>query len=131
LLHCYSKGFKVLHNCKATIVESSGKISYQFASLSVKMPATIAVVGAGIIGLASALLLAEEGLHVSLIARELPGDGGIGWASPYAGATLIPPPEMGQKEMAKESIAWYQKLAKEDPSSGVRVSWSCADFRKK
>ncbi|KAJ9502515.1 hypothetical protein H2202_001636 [Exophiala xenobiotica] len=85
------------------------------------MPATVAVVGAGIIGLASALLLAEEGLNVSLIARELPGDGGIGWASPYAGATLIPPPEMGQKEMAKESIAWYQKLAKEDPSSGVRT----------
>ena len=83
--------------------------------------------GAGIIGLASALLLAEEGLNVSLIAREFPGDGGIGWASPYAGATLIPPPEMGQKEMAKESIAWYQRLAKEDPSSGVRVSCSCAD----
>ncbi len=82
----------------------------------------VAVVGAGIIGLASALLLAEEGLTVSLIAREFPGDGGVGWASPYAGATLIPPPEMGQKEMAKESIAWYQRLAKEDPSSGVRVS---------
>ncbi|KAI1613037.1 FAD dependent oxidoreductase [Exophiala viscosa] len=85
------------------------------------MPQKVAVVGAGIIGLASALLLAEEGLKVIVIARDLPGDGGIGWASPYAGATLIPPPEMGQQDMAKESIAWYQRLAEKDPSSGVRT----------
>ncbi|KIW18939.1 hypothetical protein PV08_03228 [Exophiala spinifera] len=82
---------------------------------------TVVVVGAGIIGLASALLLAEEGLNVSIVARDIPGDGGLGWASPYAGATLIPPPELGNKEMAMESFRWYQRLAKSDPSSSVRT----------
>lgn len=84
----------------------------------------ITVVGGGIIGLASALLLAEEGLKVSLLARDLPGDGGVGWASPYAGAVLLPPPDMGEAELAKLSIAWYQRLAETDPSSGVRVRLS-------
>ncbi|KAK4941380.1 hypothetical protein LTR10_018649 [Elasticomyces elasticus] len=85
------------------------------------MQQKVAVVGAGIIGLASALLLAEEGINVSVIARDLPGDGGIEWASPWAGATIIPPPDMGNHDMAKDSLAWYQRLARADPSSGVRT----------
>ena len=81
----------------------------------------VVVVGAGIIGLASSLLLAEDGFKVTVVARELPGDGGTRWASPWAGANLLPPPEMGHGEMAKASYRWYRAIADTDPSSSVQV----------
>lgn len=89
--------------------------------MGVESKTHVTVVGSGIIGLASAFLLAQDALQVTIVARDLPGDGGLGWASPWAGAAIIPNPDMGEEELAKESIMWYQKLAKEDPSSGVRV----------
>lgn len=43
----------------------------------------IGVIGAGVIGLTSALVLAEAGHKVTVLARELPGDGSKKWASPW------------------------------------------------
>lgn len=43
----------------------------------------IGVVGAGIFGLATALLLSERGFAVTIVARDLPGDSTLDWASPW------------------------------------------------
>ncbi|GAA5875455.1 hypothetical protein JCM16303_000632 [Sporobolomyces ruberrimus] len=47
----------------------------------------VLVVGAGVIGLSTAIKLQDAGYRVSVVARDLPGDRkGINWASPWAGA---------------------------------------------
>ena len=43
----------------------------------------VGVVGAGIIGLASALDLVQAGYRVAVIARNLPGDKTTEWSSPW------------------------------------------------
>jgi glycine/D-amino acid oxidase-like deaminating enzyme len=43
----------------------------------------IGIIGAGVIGLTSALALAEAGYSVTIVARELPGDNSQNWASPW------------------------------------------------
>lgn len=85
---------------------------------------SITIVGSGIIGLSSALLLAEDGFKVKIIARDLPGDLGHNWSSPWAGAVIIPHSEMGNRDVARESFIWYWKMAHQDPTSGVRVSFN-------
>ncbi|KAJ2971169.1 hypothetical protein NQ176_g7828 [Zarea fungicola] len=52
----------------------------------------IAIIGAGVIGLSIALQLARRGYRVTIIARELPGDWDIDYASPRAGAHFRPVP---------------------------------------
>jgi glycine/D-amino acid oxidase-like deaminating enzyme len=43
----------------------------------------ICVVGAGILGLASSLLLTDAGHKVTIVARDHPGDKNTNWASPW------------------------------------------------
>lgn len=43
----------------------------------------VGIVGAGIIGLTTALTLAEAGYRVAIIARDLPGDMTTQWSSPW------------------------------------------------
>lgn len=43
----------------------------------------VGIVGAGIIGLTTALTLAQGGYRVAVIARNLPGDNTTEWASPW------------------------------------------------
>ncbi|KAL7421416.1 hypothetical protein Q5752_004301 [Cryptotrichosporon argae] len=52
----------------------------------------IVVLGAGVVGLTSALVLARRGYRVEVVARELPGvsDASQDWASPWAGANWTP-----------------------------------------
>ncbi|KAF2141118.1 uncharacterized protein K452DRAFT_299160 [Aplosporella prunicola CBS 121167] len=80
----------------------------------------IAVVGAGVVGMASALLLTEAGYTVKIVARDLPGDSGTEWASPWAGALLAPFPE-GDAAMQEESLRHYARLAATEPWCGVRT----------
>ncbi|CAI7602421.1 unnamed protein product [Penicillium viridicatum] len=82
---------------------------------------SVVVVGAGIIGLASSLILAKAGYDVVIVARDLPGDLNTAWASPFAGANIIPPVEMGNKEMLRESIAHWQEISKAGPANGVKA----------
>lgn len=46
------------------------------------MAETIGIVGAGITGLAAAYVLSPE-YNVTIVARDLPGDLGTNWASPW------------------------------------------------
>lgn len=52
-------------------------------------PREIAVLGAGIIGLQTALTLLESGFDVTIIAEYWPGDVDINYTSPQAGAVRV------------------------------------------
>lgn len=43
----------------------------------------VGIVGSGIIGLTTALILSQAGYRVTIVARELPGDDSTKWASPW------------------------------------------------
>lgn len=47
------------------------------------MKAHVGIVGGGVIGLTSALLLVKEGHQVTVVAKNLPGDLSDEWASPW------------------------------------------------
>lgn len=80
---------------------------------------SIGIVGAGIVGLSAALLLADRGHTVMVVARDLPGDGGTGWASPWAGALLAAHPD-GDHEMQRVSLEYYKALAEREPYAGIQ-----------
>jgi Glycine/D-amino acid oxidases (deaminating) len=43
----------------------------------------VTILGAGVIGLLSALALTDAGYKVTIVARDLPGDESQDWASPW------------------------------------------------
>lgn len=43
----------------------------------------VGIIGAGVIGLTSALMLVDAGYDVVIVARNLPGDETTEWASPW------------------------------------------------
>ncbi|POR35343.1 D-amino-acid oxidase [Tolypocladium paradoxum] len=55
------------------------------------MSDTIVVIGAGVIGLTSALLLSKSKANtITVVAKHMPGDYDIEYASPFAGANMLP-----------------------------------------
>ncbi|KAN0117814.1 putative FAD dependent oxidoreductase [Hyaloscypha variabilis] len=86
------------------------------------MQKSIGIVGAGITGLAVAYVLSPK-YSITIIARDLPGDLGKKWASPWAGAVFHPQSKATrtQQEMQKASFKFYWDLAHQDGSSGVKI----------
>ncbi|KAG9244096.1 FAD dependent oxidoreductase [Calycina marina] len=84
----------------------------------------IAIIGAGITGLAAAMVLSLDH-KVTIIARDHPGDLGLAWASPWAGAIYHPQKDASASEqkMQRASFQYYWNLAhREDSSkSGVLI----------
>ncbi|KAI3581770.1 putative FAD dependent oxidoreductase [Fusarium oxysporum f. sp. albedinis] len=80
----------------------------------------IGIIGSGVIGLSISLVLAEAGYHVKVIARELPGDSSLLWASPWAGAGILPYPTSLGKDMQAATYRYFWSLAQTDPSNGVQ-----------
>ncbi|KAJ5942267.1 D-amino-acid oxidase [Penicillium verrucosum] len=80
----------------------------------------VGIIGSGVIGLTSALLLVDAGYDVIIVARNLPGDETTEWASPWAGALLAPHPDTGFNELQEYSIKKYFELADHGPRSGIR-----------
>ncbi|KAL1875489.1 hypothetical protein VTK73DRAFT_10039 [Phialemonium thermophilum] len=81
----------------------------------------VGIVGAGVIGLTSALSLSRAGYHVAIVARNLPGDLSTQWASPWAGAALLPF-ETDDVDDIKMQVACFRQLwaiSQEFPESGV------------
>ncbi|KAL8283777.1 hypothetical protein RQP46_005209 [Phenoliferia psychrophenolica] len=81
----------------------------------------VVVIGAGVIGLTSALVLAEAGFAVKIVARDLPEDSySQGFASPWAGANWCP---FVSKEENPRLCAWekatFLKLKQLMPSGLV------------
>ncbi|KAH6950274.1 hypothetical protein DER45DRAFT_513045 [Fusarium avenaceum] len=82
----------------------------------------VGIIGSGIIGLTSALALVEAGYSVTIIARDLPGDDSSQqWASPWAGAGILPHPDYKGHDLQTESFKFYWALAHRDPTSGVQI----------
>jgi glycine/D-amino acid oxidase-like deaminating enzyme len=99
----------------------------------------VAIIGSGVIGLLSAFTLADAGYKVTIIARNLPGDESVDWASPWyfitsrcvhgiianvfirAGAAIFPNPDIGDEPLQVETFKYYWALAHRDPTSGVQV----------
>jgi D-amino-acid oxidase len=51
----------------------------------------VVVVGAGVSGLTSALLLSKKkGYKITVVAKHMPGDYDGEYASPFAGANIVP-----------------------------------------
>ncbi|KAL3303449.1 D-amino-acid oxidase [Colletotrichum asianum] len=83
------------------------------------MSNTVVVVGAGVIGLTSALLLAKEGNSVTVVGKHMPGDYDAEYASPWAGANVIPlSPEEGSRWERRTWVA-LKKLTEENPEAGI------------
>ncbi|KAI8716092.1 hypothetical protein NCS52_00902100 [Fusarium sp. LHS14.1] len=84
------------------------------------MTNTVVVVGAGVIGLTSALLLAkEESNDVTVVAKHMPGDYDAEYASPWAGANVIPlAPKEGSRWERRTWVA-LKKLTEETPEAGI------------
>ncbi|KAJ6172603.1 hypothetical protein N7470_001670, partial [Penicillium chermesinum] len=74
-----------------------------------------------VIGLLSALTLVDAGYKVTIVARDLPGDENQDWASPWAGAGILPSPDVGGESLQTESFKYFWALAHRDPTSGVQV----------
>jgi glycine/D-amino acid oxidase-like deaminating enzyme len=54
--------------------------------MTCKCLGNVTVIGAGVIGLTTALLLQKEGYNVTIVANHFPGDKNINYTSPFAGA---------------------------------------------
>ncbi|KAF3912252.1 hypothetical protein AA313_de0201438 [Arthrobotrys entomopaga] len=86
-------------------------------------PANIVVIGAGVAGLTTALLLAKKRHHVTVIAKHMPGDYDIHYTSPWAGANFFPfslendPARKWERDTYPE--LW--RLATQVPESGIHV----------
>ncbi|KAK5998858.1 D-amino-acid oxidase [Cladobotryum mycophilum] len=84
----------------------------------------IVVIGAGVLGLTCALQLSKQGHHVTVLARELPGDWTVDYASPRAGAHFRPTPTANDQErfentLMRETFQKFLQLSKEDKDAGV------------
>ncbi|OAL45538.1 FAD dependent oxidoreductase [Pyrenochaeta sp. DS3sAY3a] len=81
------------------------------------MGKAIVIVGAGVIGLDIALLLAERGYgsHITIVAEHLPGDTSINYTSPWAGANFsaISAADANALRWDKLGYAHMMKLAEE------------------
>ncbi|TVY55078.1 D-amino-acid oxidase [Lachnellula cervina] len=86
------------------------------------MAESIGILGAGITGLATAYVLSSQ-YKVTIVARDLPGDLGLDWASPWAGAVFHPQKTRNKlwQDMQTACFRFYWALAHRDPSSGVKV----------
>lgn len=95
------------------------------------MSNTIVVVGAGVSGLTSALLLSRNKANtVTVVSKHMPGDYDIEYASPFAGANIVP---MATKENRRwESRTWtvLKKLTEEVPEAGIHFQ-KCHIQRRK
>ncbi|CAZ85389.1 unnamed protein product [Tuber melanosporum] len=82
----------------------------------------IVVLGAGVIGLQTALTLLESGYSVTIISKYWPGDEHINYTSPKAGAhwrTHAGPDDLQGQRFDKETYEYWLELVKRDEDTGL------------
>lgn len=96
--------------------------------------ANIVVLGAGVSGLTSALCLARLGKYsITVVAKHMPGDYDIEYASPWAGADWVPPKAslgIGNPDpnaLPYEATTWpeLERLARDVPEAGIHFQGRC------
>ncbi|KAJ5893673.1 D-amino-acid oxidase [Penicillium taxi] len=91
-------------------------------------PETIVVIGAGVIGLSTALLIQQHlntAQSIIVVARDFPSDTSINYASPWAGAHYRPvpgtsPQTLQEASQAKRTYDYMKQVANEEPAAGIK-----------
>ncbi|KAF2143666.1 uncharacterized protein K452DRAFT_350117 [Aplosporella prunicola CBS 121167] len=94
----------------------------------------IVVLGAGVVGLTTALQLAKNPAYVvTVVAKHMPGDYDINYASPWAGANYLPVGPPGSALALYERNTWpeLQRLAANDPSAAIHFQEAVLHNRAK
>ncbi|KAI9827183.1 MAG: hypothetical protein M1832_005320 [Thelocarpon impressellum] len=94
----------------------------------------VVVLGAGVVGLTTALVLSRRpGFQVTVIAKHMPGDYDVEYASPWAGANYFPlsvtGPDAGRWN--KETYPELVRLARELPEAGIHFQDAVVCYREK
>ncbi|KAI9279047.1 FAD dependent oxidoreductase [Umbelopsis sp. AD052] len=88
------------------------------------MSTSVVVIGAGVIGLTTALLLQKKGYQVTILAKYVPGDMNIEYTSPYSGAhwrTMIPNDQKDLQENDAVAYNVFYKIGESLPSDTTGV----------
>ncbi|KAI1450411.1 FAD dependent oxidoreductase [Annulohypoxylon stygium] len=92
----------------------------------------IVVVGAGVSGLTSAFLLSKQKDNViTVVAKHMPGDYDIEYASPWAGANVLPMSTAKNSSWERRTWPEIKKLAAEVPEAGIHLLKSRVYRREK
>ncbi|KAI8972098.1 FAD dependent oxidoreductase [Pilobolus umbonatus] len=82
----------------------------------------IVVLGAGVIGLTTALFLQQRGYQVAVIAKHVPGDMSIEYTSPYAGAHWRSFATHDNKLLQRiESVTYHRLMSLSTQNTGIMV----------
>ncbi|KAK8212081.1 D-amino-acid oxidase [Phyllosticta capitalensis] len=96
--------------------------------------ANVVVLGAGVVGLTTALLLSKiPNYHVTVVAKHMPGDYDIEYASPWAGANYLPVGAPGSLLAKLEKGTWpeLQRLASSVPEAAIHFQNTVVQNRSK
>ncbi|KJZ79975.1 D-amino-acid oxidase [Hirsutella minnesotensis 3608] len=85
----------------------------------------IVVVGAGVSGLTSALLLSKSKRNaITVVSKHMPGDYHIEYASPWAGANVLPMASDENSRWERRTWPELKRLAEEVPEAGIHFQKS-------
>ncbi|CAL3967318.1 unnamed protein product [Diplocarpon coronariae] len=91
----------------------------------------IVVVGAGVSGLTTALLLSKKGHNVTIIAKHMPGDSDIEYTSPWAGANYLPVSPKDDNRWERSTWPELARLAQHVPEAGIHFQDAIVYNRRK
>ncbi|KAH6637836.1 D-amino acid oxidase-like protein [Boeremia exigua] len=90
----------------------------------------IIVIGAGVSGLTSAYLLSKDRSNVvTVVAKHMPGDYDIEYASPWAGANFMPMASKANNRWETRSWPYLKHLAASVPEAGIHFQ-NCRLYRR-
>lgn len=82
----------------------------------------VVIVGAGVVGLTTALAISKhKNLDITVVAKHMPGDYDIEYASPWAGANVMPVGKPGSNLQKFEEATWPEldRICREIPEAGI------------
>ncbi|KAJ5246346.1 hypothetical protein N7468_001329 [Penicillium chermesinum] len=98
------------------------------------MSRNIVVLGAGVSGLTTAYLLSQDpSKKITVVAKHMPGDYDIEYASPWAGANYLPVGKKGTPHQSWERSTWpvLKKIAENHPEAGIHFLDAIVENRVK